>query len=105
MRCSAFAKLSPNGIIKSVVSTAFGGAYSGDGGAADKAQLFNPTGVSLNSAGGFFIADWGNNRVRRVSAHGVITTVAGGGLRSGSSYKGPAVDQSIAQRSYRHSTG
>jgi DNA-binding beta-propeller fold protein YncE len=55
---------------------------SGDGGPATAAQLLLPTGVAATADGGFLIADMGNDRVRRVSPTGTITTVAGttGGL-------------------------
>src|SRR5204862_4840547 len=54
--------------------------FSGDGGPATAAALYNPTGVALDGAGNLFIADWGNQRIRRVDAGtGTITTVAGGG--------------------------
>ncbi|MEO8049724.1 MAG: BACON domain-containing carbohydrate-binding protein [Acidobacteriota bacterium] len=50
---------------------------SGDGGPAASAQLNKPSGMALDAAGNLYIADSGNNRVRKVS-NGVITTVAGG---------------------------
>ena len=52
--------------------------FSGDNGAATSAQLNNPHGVAVDSAGNLYIADSGNLRIRKVSG-GVITTVAGGG--------------------------
>ena len=52
----------------------------GDGGAATAAAFYSPFGIALDSAGNLFIADYGNNRVRRVDATTkVITTVAGTG--------------------------
>jgi trimeric autotransporter adhesin len=54
--------------------------YSGDGGPADKAELSLPFGVAVASNGDVYIADTGNNRVRRVDAKtNVITTIAGSG--------------------------
>src|SRR5207302_3592509 len=56
------------------------GGFSGDGGPATSAELNEPTGVAVDGAGNLFIADYGNNRIRRVdAATQVITTVAGGG--------------------------
>ena len=53
--------------------------FSGDGGAATAAQLNTPRGVFVDGLGDIYIADRGNNRVRRVDAtNGVISTVAGG---------------------------
>ena len=60
-----------------VITTVAGGGVLGDGGPATDAQLFFPEGVAVDKAGNLFIADTGNNRVRRVDvASGVITTVA-----------------------------
>ncbi|MGB8260914.1 MAG: Ig-like domain repeat protein [Terracidiphilus sp.] len=56
----------------------------GDGCLATQAMLNNPQGVTVDSAGNLFIADWGNQRIRRVdAATGIITTVAGNGKASG----------------------
>jgi hypothetical protein len=53
--------------------------YSGDGGAATAAKLSQPTSAVPTKDGGFLIADWGNNVVRKVAADGTISTVAGSG--------------------------
>jgi len=57
--------------------------YSGDGGAANAAQLNEPSGLDINPAtGDLYIAEYFNGRVRKVAggtATGKITTVAGGG--------------------------
>jgi uncharacterized protein (TIGR03437 family) len=53
--------------------------FGGDNGLAINAQLAGPTRVAVDSAGNLYIADAGNNRVRKVS-NGVITTVAGNGI-------------------------
>ncbi len=57
------------------------GGFAGDGLAATNplVRLNLPRGVSPLLAGGFLIADTGNNRIRKVAANGVITTVAGSG--------------------------
>ncbi len=56
-----------------------GYSYSGDGGPATSAQMNSPHGVAADSAGNYYIADSGNNVVRKVSAGGTITTLAGNG--------------------------
>ena len=54
--------------------------YSGDGGPAANAQLYNPQAVAVDPAGNVFIADTTNCRIREVNAAtGIITTVAGTG--------------------------
>lgn len=54
--------------------------YSGDGGPAVNAQLYNPYAVAVDPAGNVFIADEGNCRIREINVvTGIITTVAGTG--------------------------
>ena len=54
--------------------------FAGDGGVAISASLNNPDGVSVDGAGNLYIADGGNNRIRKVTAAtGFISTVAGNG--------------------------
>src|SRR5665213_1158316 len=60
------------------------GAFSGDGGPATSAGLNSPTGVALDASGNMYIADYGNQRVRKVDTHGIITTIAGIGFVTGS---------------------
>jgi uncharacterized protein (TIGR03437 family) len=67
------------GIITTIAGNGTMG-YSGDGGPAASASLNQPLSVTLDAAGNYYIADTDNNRVRKVSAAGVITTVAGNGI-------------------------
>ncbi|WP_263354035.1 chitobiase/beta-hexosaminidase C-terminal domain-containing protein [Acidicapsa acidisoli] len=77
------------GLISTVAGNGFGagsgkkgsgtGGYAGDGGAATSAELFNPEGVAVDSAGNLYIADHGNGAIREVSTAGIITTIAGNG--------------------------
>ncbi len=53
------------------------GSYSGDGGPATDATLNQPNGVAVDALGDIFIADSGNNVVRKVDPRGYISTVAG----------------------------
>jgi hypothetical protein len=79
----------PAGTITTVAGNGTRG-YSGDGGPATAAPLDNPVGVAATADGGFLIADQGNQRVRRVSPAGTITTVAGNGTEGFSGDGGPA---------------
>jgi len=71
-------RIDPDGIITTIAGTGWPG-FSGDGGPAVKAALNEPYGVTLDHVGNIFIADSGNHSIRRVSADGTITTVAGTG--------------------------
>ena len=53
--------------------------FSGDGGPAAKASLNAPAGLAFGPDGSLYVADAGNNRLRRIDPSGVITTVAGTG--------------------------
>ncbi len=54
------------------------GAYSGDGGPATAAGLFQPVGLAVDASGNLYIADQENNLIRKVTAKtGIITTIAG----------------------------
>jgi hypothetical protein len=53
--------------------------YNGDGIEATKATLCEPSGLALDGSGALYIADYCNNRVRRVDADGTIASIAGNG--------------------------
>ena len=57
------------------------GGSSGDGGAASAAQLNEPYGVSADNSGNVYIADYYNNKIRKVNGAGIITTFAGTGIQ------------------------
>ena len=56
------------------------GGYSGDGGTAAAARLDNPASVAIDGSGNVYIADLGNNRIRKVNTSGIICTIAGNGV-------------------------
>ncbi len=62
---------------------AFGNGYSGDGGSATAAELDAPWGVACDASGNFYIADVGNNVIRKVNTSGTINTIAGNGYGAG----------------------
>ncbi len=73
---------SANGINLSTITTVAGTGdwgCSGDGGPATGADLGLPEGVAVAPDGSVYIADTGNDRIRRVGPDGIITTVAGTG--------------------------
>ncbi len=83
------ASLSPGSIISTIAGNGTAG-YSGDGGPAASAELNSPSGVAVDFSGNIYIADYKNNRIRRVDASGVISTVAGKGTAGYSGDGGPA---------------
>jgi sugar lactone lactonase YvrE len=70
-------KVTPAGVITTVVGTGTQG-FSGDGGLATAAELNTPFGVKIDVQGNLYIADTFNNRIRKVTRAGFISTVAGG---------------------------
>ncbi len=67
------------GVITTVAGTGNPG-YNGDEQPATQAELQNPRGVLIDSAGNLYIADYGNHRVRVVDPAGVIHAFAGTGV-------------------------
>lgn len=82
-------KVSPAGVISTVAGNGTPG-YSGDGGLAIAAQLNFPTGVAVDFAGNLYVVDTANERIRKVTPEGVISTVAGNGTAGFSGDGGPA---------------
>ncbi|MBZ5585321.1 MAG: hypothetical protein LAQ30_24590, partial [Acidobacteriia bacterium] len=106
-------------VSKTTISTYAGSpsaqpGFSGDNGQATSALLSNPAAVALDSQGNLYIADWGNNRIRKVDTSGKITTVAGadntglgdGGKATSARLNGPrAVAVDLAGNLYIADTG
>ncbi|MES9969174.1 MAG: Ig-like domain-containing protein, partial [Candidatus Thiodiazotropha sp.] len=82
------------GLISTVVGNGIEG-FSGDEGSAIEASLNSPTAILTLNDGTLYIADAGNNRIRRVSVDGVISTFAGNGTEGFSGDGGDAVDASL----------
>jgi sugar lactone lactonase YvrE len=83
------------GIITTVAGTAAAG-FSGDNGPATSAELSDPVGIALDSAGNLFIADNINNRIRMVNTGEIITTVADNGTGG---YNGDGIPATTAELS------
>jgi sugar lactone lactonase YvrE len=83
-----------SGIITTVAGDGTTGS-NGDGGPATSAQLYHPEGVAVDSTGSFFIADYSNNRIRKVTSEGIISTVAGNGTKGYSGDDGPATSAQL----------
>jgi trimeric autotransporter adhesin len=83
------------GVITTVAGNGSQG-YSGDSGQATSAALYSPPGVAVDASGNIYIADFYNNRIRKVTkSTGVITTVAGTGRGSYGGDKGQATSANL----------
>ena len=68
--------------------------YSGDGGPAINASLNSPQSIVFDSAGNLLFADYGNSRIRRITASGTISTIAGNGQLA-NPVAGPALNSPL----------
>lgn len=93
-------EVTPGGIISALAGSRSSVGFAGDGGPATAAELYlNPLshgGIATDPAGNVYFADTGNQRVRKIAANGVITTVAGGGSLFHQSLGGPATAAFLA---------
>ena len=87
-------KIGADGIARHIAGTGEPG-FSGDGGPALNAQFNFPNHLVADAKGNLFIADTANHRVRKISTHGVITTVAGTGKNGFSGDGGPAIEAEL----------
>jgi hypothetical protein len=88
-------EVGPSGIIVPLAGNGAAG-YSGDGGPATNASLWEPSGAVVDSSGNIYVADKSNNRVRKVGTNGIITTVAGNGTNAYFGDGGAATNASVA---------
>ncbi|MDE3195989.1 MAG: DUF839 domain-containing protein, partial [Acidobacteriota bacterium] len=72
-------KIAPNGTISTIAGIGTTG-NSGDGGSAISAQFISPQGITFDSKGNLYIADFGAEVVRMIDTSGIVTTVAGNGV-------------------------
>ena len=72
-------RVGSDGVITTIAGTGVRG-FDGDGGPATQARFDIPSGLAVGQDGSLYIADQGNQRIRRVGPDGIITTVAGNGV-------------------------
>ena len=70
-------KISPAGLVSTVAGDGTAGYVDGPG---TQAQFDGPIGVAVDTGGNIYVADAYNDRVRKISSDGIVTTVAGAGL-------------------------
>jgi uncharacterized protein (TIGR03437 family) len=88
-------KVTAGGVLTTIGGNGVIGS-SGDGGPATAAHLSNPLGLAVDKVGNVYIADSGNNKIRKISAvNGIITTVAGTGIGAFSGDGGPAINAQL----------
>ena len=96
---SSVLKVSPNGILTTFAGNGMNG-YAGDGGPAINAELSQPNGLAVHASGNLYVADAGNNVVRKVNvATGAISTFAGNGSYDTSGDGDPAIAASFSHLS------
>ena len=86
-------KVNTSGIISTIAGTGTTG-YGGDNGPAIAAKLWLPRLMAFDSEGNLYVADTHNDRVRKISTSGIITTVAGTGVQG---YSGDGTTATAAQ--------
>ena len=73
-------KISSDGMITTIAGNGTQG-FSGNGNLAVNSMLNSPNGLFVTDSGEVFFADYGNHVVRKIDSNGIITTVAGTGIR------------------------
>ncbi|WP_424186361.1 hypothetical protein ACOBQX_00730 [Actinokineospora sp. G85] len=95
----AVQRVGADGVVSAVAGSAGRAGFAGDGGPASSALLNAPRGLAVAPDGTRYIADTGNNRVRRVAVDGTITTIAGTGERAETGDGGPATRAALVEPS------
>ena len=71
-------KIDPDGNVTTLAGHLQKGSSDGQDTAA---SFFHPAGIALDEKGNLYVADMGNNKIRKISPDRMVTTVAGNGLR------------------------
>jgi sugar lactone lactonase YvrE len=96
LRSNRIRKITPAGIISTYAGNGTAG-FSGDGGPATSAEINGPLGISFDGAGNLYIGDSYNERVRKVTPAGIISTFAGTGSQG---YNGDGIAATSAELYY-----
>lgn len=86
----------PNGAISTIAGISTSG-FSGDGGLAGLAELNQPYSLAVDASNNLYVADTGNNRIRKITAAtGLISTLAGNGISGGTGDGGLGVNAELS---------
>jgi trimeric autotransporter adhesin len=85
-----------SGIITTIIGRG-GGDFNGDGGQASNASLLIPTSLAIDTKGNIYVADAGNERIRKIDRKGIIRTIAGDGMKG---YYGDGMSATMASIAY-----
>lgn len=87
-------KITPTGLVSTLAGSGSAGSQNGQGSAA---SFDGPRGVTVDSSGNVYVADTGNRQIRKISASGLVSTLAGSGatgsqngLSTSASFEGPS---------------
>ncbi|MBZ5580784.1 MAG: hypothetical protein LAQ30_01025 [Acidobacteriia bacterium] len=87
-------RVAPDGTITTLAGNGSAG-FGGDNGKAASAQLNAPGGVAVDKSNNLYIADTGNQRIRKVAPDGTISTFAGSGTAGSGGDGGPAASAQL----------
>ncbi len=81
-----------------LVTTLAGPSFQITSGTGTAASFYSPLGVAVDAAGNVYVADYGNNLIRKISASGIVSTLAGSGTKGSANGMGTAA-------SFNHPSG
>jgi serine/threonine protein kinase, bacterial len=84
---NAIRKITPDGVVSTLAGSGATGSANGTG----KSASFNsPFGIAIDAAGNVYVADSGNNLIRKITPDGVVSTFAGSGVKGAGNGTGAA---------------